>query len=121
MTCKSEPLAKLPVSVERTNPCEFTNSNVPNDAVDIKEPLIVSEPPPWKEPLIASGSATFVKLPPSPNNLPNEPVESIEPVICPSVNVILPVSIVNEPVRSIEPVKMCVSSIVSPNSFEPDE
>jgi len=37
-------------SVDKTNPCEFTNSNVPNDAVPVVEPLIFpstlnSEPP----------------------------------------------------------------------------
>ena len=50
---------------------------VPNDAVEVKEPLTLSAPPPWNEPLICADvndSGKLLKSHPSPNNLPNEPV-----------------------------------------------
>ena len=81
-------------------------NTLPNEPVDKIEPLIVFEPPPWNEPLIASGSATFVRFPPSPNILPKDAVEVIEPLTF--------------PVISIEPLNLCLSVASSPNFVEPD-
>ena len=57
---------------------------LPNEPVEVIEPLIFVEPPPSNEPLtnVASGEAvTPVNWEPSPISAPNEPVEVIEPLI----------------------------------------